>query len=90
MGKADNPNTDTSVSTERQKPVNKRYEFASYAETRDFLDQMADLSKREDYYPNVSFGKTYVNISIDDEGQTALQQRKSTFIADMDALASPK
>ena len=88
MGKADNPNTDTSVSTERQKPVNKRYEFASYAETRDFLDQLADLSKREDYYPNVSFGKTYANISIDDEGQAVLHQRNSPFISDMDILAT--
>ena len=87
MSKASDPHIAPPV---RQQPLNKRYEFGSYAETRDFLDQMADLSKREDYYPNVSFGKTYVNISIDDEGQTALQQRKSTFIADMDALASPK
>ena len=87
MSKASDPHR---VPPVRQQPLNRRYEFSGYAETRDFLDQMADLSKREDYYPNVSFGKTYVNISIDDEGQTALQQRKSTFIADMDALASPK
>ena len=83
-------NAAPAVSQERQPPLNRRFEFASYAETRQFLDQMADLSKREDYYPNVSFGKTYVNVSIDGEGQTALQQRKSAFIADMDALATPK
>ena len=87
MSKASDPPIAPPV---RQQPLNRRYEFSGYAETRDFLDQMADLSKREDYYPNVSFGKTYVNVSIDGDGQAALQQRKSAFIADMDALASPK
>ena len=71
-----------------QPPLNRRFEFASYAGTRQFLDQMADLSKREDYYPDVSFGKTYVNVSIDGEGQAALSERKSTFIAELEALAT--
>lgn len=68
--------------------LNLRFDFASYADTRRFLDQMADLSKREDYYPDVSFGKTYANVSIDGEGQTALQQRNSGFIDEMKALAA--
>ena len=90
MSKANDPNLLPVVPVERAQPLNRRYDFASYAQTRDFLDQMADLSKREDYYPNVSFGKTYVNVSIDGEGQAALHQRNSSFIADMDALASAK
>ena len=49
---------------------------------------MADLSRREDYYPNVSFGKTYVNISIDAEGQAALAERNSSFTSEMEALAA--
>lgn len=72
---------------ERIASLNLRFDFASYADTRRFLDQMADLSKREDYYPDVSFGKTYANISIDGDGQTALQQRNSNFINEMKALA---
>ncbi|MHB1333614.1 MAG: hypothetical protein ACYCY1_13550 [Sulfuriferula sp.] len=72
---------------ERIASLNLRFDFASYADTRRFLDQMADLSKREDYYPDVSFGKTYANISIDGDGQTALQQRNSGFINEMKALA---
>ncbi|ARU30772.1 hypothetical protein CAP31_03150 [Sulfuriferula sp. AH1] len=74
-----------------QKPVaalNQRFDFASYAETRRFLDQLADLSKREDYYPNINFGKTYANVSIDGEGQAVLRERNSSFISDMHALAS--
>ena len=82
------PNTASAAPQERQPPLNRRFDFGSYAETRQFLDQMADLSKREDYYPNVSFGKTYVNVSIEGEGQAALSERKSTFIAEMEALAA--
>ena len=73
---------------ERVATINQRFEFGSYGQTRLFLDQMADLSKREGYYPDVSFGKTYVNISIDGAGQADLSERKSGFIADMQALAS--
>ncbi len=75
---------------ERVASFNQRFDFGSYAETRDFLDRLADLSKRENYYPNISFGKTYVNVSIDGEDRTALNERKSSFISDMDALATPK
>ena len=77
-------------SPERVAPFNQRFDFGSYAETRDFMDRLADLSKRDNYYPNISFGKTYVNVSIDGEDQTALNERKSSFISDMDALATPK
>lgn len=73
-----------------QPPLNRRFEFASYAETRQFLDRLADLSKREDYYPNVSFGKTYVNVSIEGADHAALSARKSIFIAEMEVLATVK
>ena len=85
MSKASDPH---SVPPERQQPLNRRFEFASYAETRQFLDQMADLSKRAGYYPDVSFGKTYVNVSIDGDGQAALKERQSIFIAEMEVLAA--
>ncbi len=75
-------------SKERVATFNQRFDFDSYGVTRLFLDQMADLSKREGYYPDVSFGKTYVNISIDGESQADLSERKSSFIVDMQALAS--
>ncbi|MHB8391870.1 MAG: 4a-hydroxytetrahydrobiopterin dehydratase family protein [Acidobacteriaceae bacterium] len=75
------------ASQERVTPFNLRFEFDSYAETRRFLDQLADLSKREAYYPDVSFGKTYANISIDGNGQATLRERKSSFIDEMQAFA---
>ncbi len=89
---SDARNTDAAAipARERIAQFNQRFDFDSYAETRRFLDDLAELSRREAYYPDVSFGKTYVNISIDGEGQTALRERNSTFIADMQALTAKK
>ena len=73
--------------SERVAPFNQRFDFGSYGQTRQFLDQLADLSKREEYYPDVSFGKTYVNITIDNSAQTLLLESDSSFILDMQELA---
>ena len=79
---------DTGAATPVRHPsLNWRFEFGGYGETRRFLDQLADLSKREDYYPNVSFGKTYVNVSIDAEGQAELGDREGVFVEEMKAYS---
>jgi pterin-4a-carbinolamine dehydratase len=88
MNDANDPNAAPPAPQERLPMRNWRFDFGSYAETRRFLDRMADLSRREDYYPDVSFGKTYVNISIDAEGQAALAERNSSFTGEMEALAA--
>ena len=76
------------VSQDRLPAWNRRFDFGSYAETRQFLDQMADMSKRENFYPNVSFGKTYANIGIDAADQATLVECNSGFIREMEALAA--
>jgi Pterin 4 alpha carbinolamine dehydratase. len=88
MSDAKNMDVDAAAGQKPVAALNQRFDFASYAETRRFLDQLADLSKREDYYPNINFGKTYANISIDGEGQAVLRERNSNFISDMHALAA--
>lgn len=80
--------TGTDMGEEKIAPLNLRFDFVSYAETRNFLDRLAELSKREEYYPNINFGKTYVNVSIDSEGQAELRAKNSSFIDDMHALAT--
>lgn len=42
-----------------------RFEFSDYTATRDFLDRLGELSERENRYPNLGFGRTYVNITLD-------------------------
>ena len=67
--------------------LSRRFEFASYAETRRFLDGVAKVAEEAQHYPNLSFGKTYVSVSIDADGKkvgpdlVALAQR-------IDALAA--
>lgn len=74
----------------RKATLNWRFDFGSYGETRRFLDQLAELSKRESYYPNINFGKTYANISIDGDGQTELGIREAAFVLEIQALAGQK
>jgi pterin-4a-carbinolamine dehydratase len=56
------------------KPVNsppslfRRYEFNSYAETREFLDRLAVLSEETRIYPDLGFARGYVNVTIRGEG----------------------
>lgn len=50
---------------QQQPPLlSRRYEFATYAETRKFLDELASLSERRGYYPDLNFGKSHVSVSI--------------------------
>ena len=49
--------------------LTRRFEFESYAETRRFLDGIARLSEEAGLYPNLSFGKTYVSVTIDADGK---------------------
>ncbi|QEP43238.1 pterin-4-alpha-carbinolamine dehydratase [Ectothiorhodospiraceae bacterium BW-2] len=51
---------------ERKRPnrLERRYEFADYEQLRDFLDLAAELSEQEAYYPDLGFGRNYVNVTI--------------------------
>lgn len=51
---------------ERIRPVRleRRYEFADYDSLRTFLDEAAEISEREGLFPDMGFGKDYVNITI--------------------------
>lgn len=54
---------------ERVQLMSRRYDFSSYAETRDFLERLEKLSENENYYPDLSFGRTYVSVSIKARGE---------------------
>lgn len=49
--------------------LSQRFEFENYAETRRFLDGVAKLAEEVDLYPSLSFGKTYVSVTIDADGK---------------------
>jgi len=74
---------------ERKRParLEKRYEFDDYEILRDFLDRAADLSEKEGYYPDMGFGKDYVNVTIhveDDQDEVGETQRH--FAQELDKL----
>lgn len=75
---------------ERNRPLRleRRYEFQDYSALRDFLDRAADLSEQEGFYPDMGFGRDYVNITIHvDEGENALGENQHRFAQQLDTLA---
>lgn len=74
---------------ERSRPprLERRYQFENYEKLRDFLDRAADLSEAEDYYPDMGFGRDYVNITIHvDDDADALSEDQRQFAIKLDAL----
>jgi 4a-hydroxytetrahydrobiopterin dehydratase len=72
----------------QQRPaiMTRRYDFACYAETRKFLDDLSALSKRVGYYPDLNFGKTHVNVSVASQSDS-LGQAEYDFSAEVDNIA---
>lgn len=76
--------------TERKKParLEKRIEFNDYEQTREFLEQAADLAEKEGYYPDLSFGRTYVSVAIYSEGEVGeISGSIIDYANEMDKLA---
>jgi len=76
---------------ERARParLEKRYQFENYEILRDFLDRAADLSEREAYYPDMGFGRDYVNITIHaDENAEVLSNKQHQFAKQLDELVA--
>ena len=76
---------------ERKRPVclERRYEFETYDATRDFLDRLGDHSEATQRFPDISFGRTYVNITIrpeDDAPDASLSEADRALATEIDAL----
>ena len=75
---------------ERMRPVRleRRYEFKDYSTLRDFLDEAAELSEKEGFYPDMGFGRDYVNVTIHvEEGEEELSVAQRSFAEQLDILA---
>ena len=74
---------------ERNRPVRleRRYQFNDYEELRDFLERAADLSESEGYYPDMGFGRDYVNVTIHaEEDEATLDDSRYQFAKKLDEL----
>lgn len=73
----------------RKRParLERRFEFSDYEETRTFLDRAAELAERHGYYPDMSFSRTHVSITLqptDESGE--LNDELLQYARLMDAL----
>ena len=76
---------------ERKRPVclERRFEFDGYSSTRDFLDKLGEYSEATQRFPDISFGRTYVNITLRPEAdgdEAQLSEADHAFAAQIDAL----
>lgn len=77
----------------RGKPPNlfRRFEFARYGETRDFLDAVAALTEEAGMHPqNINFGTTYVNITLEAADGVALTEAEHALAARISGLYRTK
>ena len=51
---------------QRESPlrIEKRFEFEEYEKISKFMKKIDDLCKEKNIYPNISFGKNFVSITI--------------------------
>jgi len=56
--------SDNWVIRKRPARLECRLVFSDYEETRDFLDRAAELAERENYFPDMSFGRTHVCLTL--------------------------
>ena len=59
---------------ERESPlrIEKRFEFEDYSKISKFMEKIDHLCKERNIYPNISFGKNFVSVTIfSDNGKIA-------------------
>ena len=51
---------------ERESPlrIEKRFEFDQYSKISKFMEEIEKLCKERDIYPNISFGKNFVSVTV--------------------------
>ena len=73
----------------RPERLEKRFEFQSYEKNRDFLDALGDFCEKVNRFPDISFGKTYANITIrplESEEKEEISKADHDFASDIDFL----
>ncbi len=75
----------------RPECLEKRFEFESYDKTRDFLDALGDFCEEFNRFPDISFGKTYANITIrpsDNKEKEEISKDDHDFASQIDFLSN--
>lgn len=73
---------------ERPLRLERRLEFADYEISRVFLEKSEALSEETAIYPNMSFGRTYVNLTLfAEEGTEEISAELQAFADRIDQMA---
>ncbi|MBL4711518.1 MAG: 4a-hydroxytetrahydrobiopterin dehydratase [Gammaproteobacteria bacterium] len=76
---------------EKVRPIRleRRYEFQNYTDLSNFLNAASEISEREGIFPDMGFGKNYVNATIHmEEGDAKLGELHHRLATALDSLAS--
>jgi pterin-4a-carbinolamine dehydratase len=70
---------------ERESPlrIEKRFEFEQYSKISKFMGKIEELCKERDIYPNISFGKNFVSLTIFLDNKV-LSDKEKNFSKDID------
>ena len=63
--------------------IEKRFEFEKYSKISKFMGKIEELCKQKDIYPNISFGKNFVSLSIFLD-KKEISEREKDFSNDID------
>jgi 4a-hydroxytetrahydrobiopterin dehydratase len=67
--------------------LERRVEFDDYSSNRAFLDRLNEFCEARGRYPDISFGRTYVNITLRAETEgAAIGEADHAFAAAIDEL----
>jgi 4a-hydroxytetrahydrobiopterin dehydratase len=70
--------------------LERRIEFETYPATRDFLERLNDLCEAEQRFPDISFGRTYVNLTLRPFGDAeTVGDDELVFAGAIDTLLEP-
>ena len=74
---------------ERESPlrIEKRFEFEQYSKISKFMKKIEKLCKEKDIFPNISFGKNFVSLSIFLDNQK-ISDKEKDFSKDIDKFYS--
>jgi len=72
---------------ERESPlrIEKRFEFEHYSKISKFMGKIEKLCKEKNIYPNISFGKNFVSLSIFLDNKK-ISNKEKDFSNDIDNL----
>ena len=65
--------------------IEKRFEFEQYSKISKFMGKVEKLCKEKNIYPNISFGKNFVSLSIFlDSKDKEISSKEKDFSNDID------